>query len=182
MQHPFLSSKLLRRVGALAILLAACAMTGCSKTAKVTGKVTFAGKPLLAGRVSFTGPGNVADTADIEDGVYTMAKAPVGLCKIAVDTAFLKPPPGGQTPTGPANQPNLPPEGREKLKDKSNDSADKFAEMAKKYTEIPIEYSVPDQSKITYTVKGGSQTFDIDLVKPAGWVPGKMPTKNPGGG
>ena len=82
MQCRFPTFRFPRQLGVLALLLAAGVTTGCSRTGKVTGKVTFDGKQVLVGHVTFTGPdGKTTDSAAIEDGVYTLTKVPVGLCE-----------------------------------------------------------------------------------------------------
>src|SRR5262245_51037409 len=62
--------------------------------AKVTGKVTFAGKPLTAGTVMFFGKDNLTGSATIDKhGMYAMNDAPIGEVKITVTVP--RPPEGG---------------------------------------------------------------------------------------
>ena len=140
---------------ALGISLAA---VGCgSSTGTISGKVSYKGAPLKGGYVTFytkdkkvTRPGEIQ-----EDGSYKIEKMPTGEALICVDTSTLKPPTQAHNiPTySPPKGQQLPP--RYKL---SNNE-----EKAKRYVEIPSQYADPDKSKLTYTVKGGSQEYDIKL-------------------
>jgi hypothetical protein len=151
----------IRQLGGLALLLslAALAASGCGKkNSTVTGKVTYKGVPLKGGIVSFLPPRGegAAIAADIgQDGTYTAENVPTGEMRVTVDTAYLKPP--ADFRGGPPNY--KPPEGAGggyKPPDLSN--------TGERYTKIPDKYSDPDASGLTLTVKGGAQTFPIDLT------------------
>ena len=189
MQCRFPTIRFPRQLGVLALLLAACATTGCSKTGKVTGKVTFEGKQVLVGHVTFTGPdGKTNDSVEIEDGVYTLTKVPVGVCKITVDTSKYKPPEGApQVRPGDVDMSKMPKESQEKMKEKMKQAnaagPDRFLEMQKKYIEIPFLYASLETTTLSTTVKSGTQDYNIEIPKPSGWVPGQKPNiKPPGAG
>src|SRR5260370_42605851 len=65
---------------------------GSRSTGTVTGTVSYQGKPLPSGKVSFFGPNDQVASAFIaDDGSYEANKVPVGDVKVAVSTP---PPPG----------------------------------------------------------------------------------------
>jgi hypothetical protein len=72
------------------VVLAALTAAGCGRTGKVSGTVTFQGKPLPGGKIIFySEEGRPSGTGFIEDGRYEVADAPVGPCKIVVSTSIL---------------------------------------------------------------------------------------------
>src|SRR5438045_4067984 len=93
----------------------------------VGGKVTFDGKPLPGGTVTFvTKDGKTSVPAKIaEDGTFK-ATVPTGSYRITVSPVAKKDDP-------------------------------------KKYVPIPAKFGDPDTSGLTYEVKAGAQTFDIEL-------------------
>jgi hypothetical protein len=148
----------LGRSGVFLVLLAALGLSGCSPaTGSLSGKVSYNGTLLKGGSVTFVGPpGKPSAVANInEDGTYTVAGAPTGEVKVCVDTEMLNPagrknarsyePPPGMVPPGGLN---------------NKDSSD-----PKRYMAIPPEYASPDKTTLTLTVKGGRQTYDIDMKK-----------------
>jgi hypothetical protein len=175
----------------MALVAVALCATGCGKTGTVKGKVTFDGKALPAGRVTFKGPDGKAETAEFADGEYTI-KAPIGDCKIAVETDYLalqnpqRPgmggdPMGGGGPGGPNIDPAKKKEIDEEMKKHQKEGQgdyDPKKDPSKLYVAIPDEYKDPEKSKQKFTVAKGSQTHDIELTKPEGWKPPKI---GPGG-
>jgi hypothetical protein len=123
----------------------------------VSGKVTYKGRPLPSGTVTFYGPDNSVKVAQIApDGTYIIFEAPAGSATITVATTpplpsrellrITKPPPD------PTNPPRVP-----KLK------APAGSETANRYVPIPARYRKLGESGLRYTVRRGSQTFDIHL-------------------
>jgi len=110
----------------------------------VSGKVKLGDKP-VAGMVHFVYADAKELTAPISeaDGSYTISKAPTGQVKILVKgqpgagAGALKKPPGGEIPGGaPTSTAGVPP---------------------------PAKYGVAATSDLTYDVKAGKQTHDINL-------------------
>jgi hypothetical protein len=131
------------------LLLALPLATGCGGQGKATvsGKVTYQGKSLPSGFVTFVPENGVALHADIQgDGSYRMDNVPVGTVKISVqpktaqDTLQSSPMPQNPMDYGKAKAP-----------------------MTESGTPIPPQYADPSQSGLTYTVTKGSQQHDIDL-------------------
>jgi hypothetical protein len=139
--------------GLLAVVasLATAALSGCGPSkASITGTVTISGQPLPSGTITFTSDAGTKPVkgSAITDGKYTITDFPAGPAKVSVVTT---PPPSGAgvPPPGVAAMP-LPagagtPPG--------------------KYVPIPLKYSNPDKSGLTYEVKGGEQTKDFELTR-----------------
>ena len=128
---------------------------GCgSSTGTISGKVYYKDAPLKGGRVTFVSKDKkVSRFDDIkEDGSYKIEKMPAGEARIAVDTSNLKPSPGMNRPPPPKGA-NVPP----------GYNPPTSEDKAKRYVEIPAQYADADKSGLTYTVKGGSQPYDIKL-------------------
>jgi hypothetical protein len=143
---------------------------GCNKpSGSVSGKVTYNGKALKGGNVTFVGgAGQPSGSASIkEDGTYFIPKLAAGPYKVVVETESLRPPRairpkmGGGPPKGKGGLP----EGVEAPPGYSASSpADAVAaKNAKLYTHIPEKYSAADTTDLSYEIKGGEQKYDIDL-------------------
>jgi hypothetical protein len=147
-----------RRLGGCsAVLLLLMAVTGCgSGTADISGRVTYQGKPLPAGAVIIHGANGKVQSGPISaDGTYAIYKAPVGDVKIAVVTP--KPP-----PPQPAATPGMK---RSKGGGRKHPGAAEAhpPPPVDKFVPIPERYKDPEQSGLTFTLKSGSQTIDLDL-------------------
>lgn len=115
------------------------ALSGCGAGgASVSGTITYQGKPLPTGAVTFSGGenGSVTVSSPISNGKYSMSEVPVGPVKISVTTPPPSPPPPPGTPAAAPPTETIP---------------------------IPQKYAIADQSGLTYTVKSGTQTHDINL-------------------
>lgn len=134
-------SNILKLLGALLALgLAGCGNNG-PKYFPVSGRVTFAGKPVAAGMVRFNNPqGSIDIFAKIEaDGAYNvrMAKGN-GLPEDSYAVAVM--PPRINAPVGTMTLPPQPP-----------------------CPDIPEKYRQPSTSGLTLTVEPNSNQFDIDM-------------------
>jgi hypothetical protein len=142
-------------------LAGASAVAGCGgSTGTVTGSVTYQGRPLKGGTVMFTPAGGGTSPVAViinEDGSYTAEKVPVGEATITVDTAFLRPPPGGGMGGSPKYEPPKEAQGSN-YKPPSDLGAN-----ARRYVPIPAKYANPAASGLTYKVTSGSQKHDIPL-------------------
>jgi hypothetical protein len=124
-------------------------VSGCGPTkATVTGKVSYNGKALGLGTVTFFGKDKeiVATAAIDSEGVYT-AKVPTGPTMVAVETI--------EPPKLEAGTP--------RPKDMPADSTPGSAAKQGKFVEIPEKYKDPTQSDLKLDVKKGVNKFPIDL-------------------
>lgn len=167
MRRPLLHSSL----SAVALVAALCVLAGCSRpVGSVSGKVTYNGKNLKGGGVTFmnTEGGQSFAAGIAEDGTYSIPNIAGGTYKITVDTSSLKPAQGGAY--GGASMPKGakgmgPPPGADVPEgySPSSPAAAAAATNAKRYVEIPAKYADPNQTDLTFTFNGGSVTHDIEL-------------------
>jgi len=135
-------------------------LTGCSRTTptgSVMGSVRFAGKPVVAGRVTYLcdGGSKPALFADITDGAYCIEKAPVGGARVAVqafaaDTSDKVPTPSAPAPAVPGGTPPMP--------------ITPMPRSGKPIAGFPDRYLTPKTSGLTCEIKPGTQSQDFDLV------------------
>lgn len=131
----FLSPPLL----CLAILLSGC---GKEKPNPVSGVVTFQGKPVAAGTIRFSNPTTAVDiVASLKsDGAYEVVMANgKGLPEGTYQVAIL--PPRAEMPLGPMRPMPKP----------------------QSHPNIPEKHRDPSTSGLTFTVKPGSNRFDVDM-------------------
>jgi hypothetical protein len=134
--------------GLMALALTIPLAVGCgSGSGTVNGKVTYKGQPLTMGTVTFMGTtGNPATAPINPDGTYKAVKVPLGQVKVGVAV------------------PNTPAVPRGRTMDPSKfGGAKPPPEDGPKPVVIPTKYSSPDTSELSYDVKKGDQTIDIDL-------------------
>lgn len=155
------------RAGAALALVAILAVLsgGCGpRVGSISGKVTYNGKALKGGNVSFVSDGGQSFASTIkEDGTYSIPDLKSGTYKVCVETESLKPPAtqfgtaGGKDTAKPGG--SEVPEGYTP----SGPPAALQAANAKKYVMIPRTYADPNSTDLTYEFKGGSDTHNIDL-------------------
>ena len=146
----------LRIVG---VLLLGLATAACAPgTGSVSGAVTYNGRPLPSGTtLPFYGPDNSVTAGQIApDGTYLIPEISAGPATITVATMpplpsrellhITKPPPD------PTNPPKV-----------SKAKSPGGSETSHRYVPIPARYRKLGESGLRYTVRRGSQQFDIDL-------------------
>jgi len=113
---------------------------------------------LPGGRVSFvTVKGGFPASGIInEDGTYQI-KAPIGEVNIGVDNNMLRSPSRGKGAS------SGPPKGMSHPKPPGAATEAKEQPVKGTWMNIPSQYADPGASGLTYTVKAGSQTHDIEL-------------------
>lgn len=138
--RPFLNRTCCRLSLFLLLTAMVCGL-GCSSNKdkdSVSGKVTLNGKP-VTGIVAFIYPDNKEVTGPIQaEGKYTISNPPAGEVKVVVKGGII----GGKVvaPTGATGAPSGP-----------------VVESP------PAKYASPNNG-LTFTVKGGHQTYDIPLT------------------
>jgi len=135
-------------VCALILLLGALAVAGCGgpPTGDISGKVIYQGKALPGGYVNFTteGPGGRTVSGEVgKDGSYSVQKVPVGEAKVTVQGIQVLP------------MPAMPPSMKKGVVPPP--------EAKREPVYVPPKYGNADKSGLTYTVKNGPQTYDVEL-------------------
>ncbi len=134
------------------LFLLSLLLTGCEKkSATVSGKVLFDGKPLSQGHVSFR-IDNTHESSSIidQDGSYQVKCEP-GNAKITVRVSEFRPlAAGAKGKMDPAKFGAKGTVVNEKTRDKD-------------LIKIPPKYSDPEQTPLTLPVKPGSQQHDIEI-------------------
>jgi hypothetical protein len=130
------------------LFLCLAALVGCHHSGPqynpVTGKVAFRGQPVADGRIRFNNQQAAVDVTAIlkSDGSYDIVMAegkgmPEGTYAVAVLPPMAKAPLGPMVSVKPQSYPN-----------------------------IPNKYRDPSTSGLTFVVKPGSNTFDVDMQGP----------------
>jgi len=133
-------------------------LAGCSSKGTVTGKITYQGKPLPLGIVTFVPEqGGGGFTSDIRDGEYKITKIPSGPAKIAIMLSSSGPPLKYMRMMQP------PAEVLEKAAPGKSVEEPTKPSPVPQGAPLPEKFKNPDTSGLTYTVKSGSQVHDIDL-------------------
>lgn len=129
--------------------------SGCSKKRRsaehveVTGKVTYKGKPVTGGMVTFVAPDGFASKGIIDENGNYSIKAPVGDVKISVDNKMLLV--KKEAASRGAGRPQAA-------------GGVEATPIKGKYIPLPSKCSAPDTSGLSYTVTSGQQTHDIVLA------------------
>ena len=130
------------RVGAVVLLLA---VTGCAdRKSEVTGRVSYKGKPLVFGTITFAPKGATAGPTSAEirpDGTYSVLGLPPGPVQIGVFSPDPKIP--RETKNGKELWPT---------------AADRNA-----WFPIPSQYNQPFSSGLDIVLTPGQNTHDVDL-------------------
>jgi hypothetical protein len=147
--------KVLKATGRLGILAAALGLlvvSGCgSNKATLSGKVTYNGKTLGTGTVTFFGGKDgkqlLASTTIDNEGAYSV-KLPPGSTTITVET--VEPEKSAM-------------EGMPKPKDMLENTNPGGGAKPGRFVAIPAKYKDPNQSGIKYDVKSGVNKYAIEL-------------------
>jgi hypothetical protein len=141
-------------------LLLALAADGCSRaTGKLSGKISYNGKPLAVGSVVFIGVEAQPRTAWIEaDGSYQFNEVPVGEAKLAV----CSPDPDlaertrSQTKTRPGTK-------KAKRVLPMHSPPEMAGEDRWKWFAIPSKYGDVDHSGVRVTIQSGLNMYPIEM-------------------
>jgi hypothetical protein len=134
----------------LPIILLMLLAIGCGSSTpdgEVTGVVTYRGQPVPGGVITFITDRGIPATAVIDPTGHYRLKAPVGAAKVSVNNLMLR---KAQATGGPRLKP---PQG----------SAPAAPALEGTYKPIPEKYLSAEQSGLAWTVRPGTQTYDIPL-------------------
>jgi hypothetical protein len=158
--NQILRSRRRRLVVGVGLLLLLGLVAGCEpRTAKVSGRVLYKDQPVPGGWVMFgsSEPGTSASQATIDDQGHYEITARVGEVQILVDNQELAPMEKSAAPKLPEGL-NPPPGGKgDAVRPAGGPKTNA------RYVEIPPRYYKFETSGLTYTVKPGPQTYDIEL-------------------
>ena len=149
---------MIRRFSASCILLSV--IVGCGpRMGEVTGEVTFKGKPIPGGIVTFRPADESQNSVAYElgrDGKYKV-ELPVGDVLICIDNREFEPHPA----TVPAIPPgmNLPQDVIKGMQASSKESS----KVSDRWVKLPQRYYQIDTSGLKISVKGGKQTETIEF-------------------
>jgi hypothetical protein len=128
---------------AIVLVLLTLAAAGCGR-GDVSGKVTYKGKPLVWGTVQFEGSDNLLKQDNINsDGTFNVRGVATGEAKVAVSSI---------NPQSSDFQVRV----REGEKPKPRPKVEGWFP-------IPEKYNTPYKSGLTYEIKRGENTIDIEL-------------------
>ena len=152
-------ARLLTATLLLSLFSGGCDNSGMGPQGEVSGKVTYQGKPLPGGQVTFvTSKGYTFNAVIDPEGNYKRS-VPVGEARVLVDNRMLL---KSNEPSKPdlRHPPGVKPPAGVKQDDTGTSSVPTITGT---YVPLPGKYSYPDASGLTYTVKSGTQTYNIDL-------------------
>jgi len=148
------------------VLLAILTVLGCAgRRSEVSGTVTYQGKPLEIGTVTFLDNNKlVLGSGAISDGKYSIAKLPSGPVKIVVTTP-PQIPANVRARSAPAGK--TLPKGKQMAEEKhlSPEELNALPRGGRlpPHVIIPEKYANPDESGLSYTVRPGNQEHNIEL-------------------
>lgn len=141
---------------------------GCGSKGNITGKVTYNGKPLTGGMVTFLPEeGKAAFNAKIDkEGNYHLAKVSIGKMRIGVVSLSSRLPPSPMMAKMmkemKAKKKEFTKEELDKMPAEYRETLSPSSELANEVP-IPKQYNDPEKSGLEYTVIGGEQEYNIEL-------------------
>ena len=138
------------KVGRLLPLVALAALCGCGRTAKITGKVTYQGRPVVYGSVIFLSADKTVRSCAIEpDGSYSIEGVPTGEVKVGVASPN---PSRGRSATR-----------RRKPIEAGRKETGSQGPGVEGWFPLPNVYELPGSPELTFVVGSGHVSHDIDL-------------------
>lgn len=139
------------------LFLVGCTDSNTLVPAKVSGRISYNGKPLKGGHLQFVTADGTAYPGSIDsDGTYSGIDLPIGEMVVTVDTEVIKP----AVSSGKTADRYTAMQGGQKAPAGSGPTAPKFEEV---YIKIPTSYNNAKTSKLTITLAKGRQVKDLEL-------------------
>jgi len=137
------------------VLASGCLGSKSNAPAKISGAITYNGKPVTGGSISFlpeTGPGYSAVIDD--QGTYAITDMPIGDMTVSIETdsAKAKQQARPYTDGGAGHKQTMSP---------SQENADTAPKIV--YVKIPAKYNNPKTSGLSVDVKAGRQVHNFEL-------------------
>jgi len=147
-----------RALMAALVFVAATGMAGCGShpRGRIHGVITYQGKPVTFGTVTFFGLDNMTYMADLNpDGTYSMAGVPQGTVRVCVQQPPPRPTP---RPLSPGSRGPDPEEGK-----KAKLAAAPKPPAGDQGPRIPAKYADPKTSGLSLELTGPDQEWSVDL-------------------
>lgn len=146
------------------LLLSGCGRSGLGREEEVSGKVTYNGKPLPGGWITFMSSKGYTFNGVIDPEGNYKVRVLVGEARIAVDNRKLENKQDKQlSPRELRRKMGMTPAPGTNVEEDKSSPAVPAQEITGTYVPIPKKYYAPDASGLTYTVTSGSQTHNIEL-------------------
>jgi hypothetical protein len=150
----------------LALLVVLALIVGCTRSpypSKVTGTVTYQGKALKAGNITFhtENKGSYSSTLSLE-GTYEMVDLPVGTVTVTVETDSANPDKKPPSYGGKADKMYEERMAVEKQKGMAMGGLTR-EEMQARFVKIPDKYASANTSGLTATLTSGRQVKNFEL-------------------
>jgi hypothetical protein len=164
-----LSRLLLLALFAILLPIAGCSSGNPMAPAKVSGRISYGGKPLKAGNLRFHTPSGVPYDGQISpDGTYTAIDLPIGEAIITIETESINPsrnPMAGARQTADSDRRMKSMSTNQQRAPGGDTNAPPAASDATaNYMKIPDKYNNPRTSPLTITLDKGRQVYNIELT------------------
>jgi hypothetical protein len=150
----FVNSRIWVALALVLALVCGCGGKGSSTSAKVSGQVTFKGKPVGGGTITFypESGGQYQGTIDA-DGAYYATDLPPGDALVAIETDSVK-------------AMHATPAGMEQGHKRVNSPlvSQEASPPAGEYVKLPAKYAKPKLSGLSVTLAAGRQTKNFELT------------------
>jgi hypothetical protein len=141
------------------------AVSGCSNTAGVSGKVTYKGQPVPAGTVIFNAPeGGIFTFHLLADGTYSGTELPPGEYVVTVDTEYLNPQAHKQVAYGKDSAAGNPADEYMKKMKEAGKIPEDAGSNKETYVKIPAKYADKKSSPLKETLTTGRNQKDFELT------------------
>jgi len=145
------------------VLAGLLALTGCSPAkGDISGEVTYNGEPISVGRINFLSEVDQKEVffSYIVRGKYTIKGCIAGPVKISVES--FEPPDPEQLKNRKSK--TMPPEMAKRMAEPPPEIQELANGPRLKHIVIPLRYSNPESSNLTYEVTAGPQTYNLPLA------------------